>query len=475
MMFQPVGSSPFASSLMDKRKVNMMQPGKRPRIDNSSIRGPIPNGPMHSRPLVALLDGRDCSVEMPILKDVATVAFCDAQTTTEIHEKVLNEAVGALMWHTIQLNKEDLEKFRALRIVVRIGSGFDNIDVKSAGEMGIAVCNVPGYGVEEVADTTLCLILNLYRRTYWLANMVKEGKKITGPEQLKDAAYGCARIRGDTLGIVGLGRIGSAVALRAKAFGFNVIFYDPYLSDGIEKSLGLERVYTLQDLLFKSDCVSLHCSLNEHNHHLINEYTIKQMRPGAFLVNTARGGLVEEAALASALKDNRIRAAAIDVHEHEPYNVFSGNSPLKDAPNLIVTPHAAFYSEAAAIELREMAASEVRRAIVGRIPDTLRNCINKEYFSSSSTLPEGLNGSGYYSTLPPVQQAHSTTPHDAPHSVSVTQAPPGGAGPPVSLPPGLPTSIVRGELPIRADLSKNMPQILNMSGGAEPRTEPSTQ
>lgn len=153
---------------------------------------------------------------------------------------------------------------------------------------------------------------------------------------------GCARIRGDSLGIVGLGRIGSAVALRAKAFGFNVVFYDPYLPDGIEKSLGLTRVYTLQDLLYQSDCVSLHCTLNEHNHHLINEFTIKQvnnflslnqffilntffffqMRPGAFLVNTARGGLVDDEALASALKQGRIRAAALDVHENEPYNVF---------------------------------------------------------------------------------------------------------------------------------------------------------
>lgn len=175
------------------------------------------------------------------------------------------------MWHTITLTKEDLEKFKALRIIVRIGSGVDNIDVKAAGELGIAVCNVPGYGVEEVADSTLCLILNLYRRTYWLANMVREGKKFTGPEQVREAAQGCARIRGDTLGIVGLGkqlgfkfvlvdgpchpllflsffsgRIGSAVALRAKAFGFNVIFYDPYLPDGIERSLGLTRVYTLQ-------------------------------------------------------------------------------------------------------------------------------------------------------------------------------------------------------------------------------------
>lgn len=88
------------------------------------------------------------------------------------------------MWHTIILTKEDLEKFKTLRIIVRIGSGVDNIDVKAAGELGIAVCNVPGYGVEEVADTTLCLILNLYRRTYWLANMVREGKKFTGPEQV---------------------------------------------------------------------------------------------------------------------------------------------------------------------------------------------------------------------------------------------------------------------------------------------------
>ncbi|XP_039760736.1 C-terminal-binding protein isoform X2 [Pararge aegeria] len=429
---------------MDKRK---MLP-KRARMD--SMRGPIANGPLQSRPLVALLDGRDCTVEMPILKDVATVAFCDAQSTSEIHEKVLNEAVGALMWHTIILTKEDLEKFKALRIIVRIGSGVDNIDVKAAGELGIAVCNVPGYGVEEVADTTMCLILNLYRRTYWLANMVREGKKFTGPEQVREAATGCARIRGDTLGIVGLGRIGSAVALRAKAFGFNVIFYDPYLPDGIEKSLGLTRVYTLQDLLFQSDCVSLHCSLNEHNHHLINEFTIKQMRPGAFLVNTARGGLVDDEGLAAALKQGRIRAAALDVHENEPFNVFQG--PLKEAPNVLCTPHAAFYSDASAQELREMAASEIRRAIVGRIPDCLRNCVNKDYFLPGaapvlappappipapqpppSTYSEGMNG-GYYGGGG-AQAAHSTTAvHEAPALPPQPAPQPPPQQPPITLP-----------------------------------------
>ncbi|XP_074598942.1 C-terminal binding protein isoform X2 [Brevipalpus obovatus] len=390
-----------------------MDTKKKPLKRALGGRGPISNGPMHARPLVALLDGRDCSVEMPILKDVATVAFCDAQSTQEIHEKVLNEAVGALMWHTITLTKDDLDKFKALRIIVRIGSGVDNVDIKAAGELGIAVCNVPGYGVEEVADATLCLILNLYRRTYWLANLVREGKKFQGPEQIREAAAGCARIRGDTLGIVGLGRIGTAVALRARAFGFTVIFYDPYLPDGIEKSLGLTRVYTLQDLLYQSDCVSLHCTLNEHNHHLINEFTIKQMRPGAFLINTARGGLVDENALATALKDGRIRAAALDVQESEPYNPMS---PLKDAPNLIITPHAAWYSEASCTELREMAATEIRRAIVGRIPDQLRNCVNKEYFMP--TAYDTLNGSTGYN----FHQAM------APHSTTLDNLPQGAPG-----------------------------------------------
>uniref|UniRef100_A0AAQ4QU66 C-terminal binding protein 1 n=1 Tax=Gasterosteus aculeatus aculeatus TaxID=481459 RepID=A0AAQ4QU66_GASAC len=373
------------------------------------IRPPIMNGPMHPRPLVALLDGRDCTVEMPVLKDVATVAFCDAQSTQEIHEKVLNEAVGALMYHTITLMREDLEKFKGLRIIVRIGSGYDNIDIKSAGELGIAVCNMPAASVEETADSTLCHILTLYRRTTWLHQALREGTRVQSVEQIREVASGAARIRGETLGLIGLGRVGQAVALRAKAFGFNVIFYDPYLADGVERSLGLQRVTTLQDLLFHSDCVSLHCSLNEHNHHLINDFTIKQMRQGAFLVNTARGGLVDEKALAQALKEGRIRGAALDVHETEPFSFSQG--PLKDAPNLICTPHAAWYSEQASLEMREEAAREIRRAITGsvctctrgiprsgshlvpcscgllrsgRVPDSLKNCVNKEFLSQNN-------------------------------------------------------------------------------------------
>uniref|UniRef100_A0A8C1RQ79 C-terminal binding protein 1 n=1 Tax=Cyprinus carpio TaxID=7962 RepID=A0A8C1RQ79_CYPCA len=409
------------------------------------IRPPIMNGPMHPRPLVALLDGRDCTVEMPILKDVATVAFCDAQSTQEIHEKVLNEAVGALMYHTITLMREDLEKFKALRIIVRIGSGFDNIDIKSAGDLGIAVCNMPAASVEETADSTMCHILNLYRRTTWLHQALREGTRVQSVEQIREVASGAARIRGETLGIIGLGRVGQAVALRAKAFGFNVIFYDPYLSDGTERALGLQRVNTLQDLLFHSDCVTLHCSLNEHNHHLINDFTIKQMRQGAFLVNTARGGLVDEKALAQALKEGRIRGAALDVHETEPFSFSQG--PLKDAPNLICTPHAAWYSEQASIEMREEAAREIRRAITGRIPDSLKNCVNKEFLTQTThwagmdptvVHPE-LNGAYRY---PPsvVSLASGGLPPPVegimPSTVPITHSLPTAAHPPHAPSPG---------------------------------------
>ena len=144
--------------------------------------------PPQQRPLVALLDGRDCSVEMPILKDIATVAFCDAQSTNEIHEKVLNEAQAALLYNTINLNKEDLLKFKALKLIVRIGFDFDNIDIKAAADLNIAVCNVAGYCVEECADTTLSMILNLFRRTHWLANGVQQ-KLSAAKQQLLNSNF----------------------------------------------------------------------------------------------------------------------------------------------------------------------------------------------------------------------------------------------------------------------------------------------
>ena len=157
----PTGQSPSSRSSITSN--NNTNTNNNTSSSNSSNQQQLLMQQQQPRPLVALLDGRDCSVEMPILKDIATVAFCDAQSTNEIHEKVLNEAQAALLYNTIQLNKEDLLKFKALRLIVRIGAETDNIDVKAAGDLNIAVCNVNGYCVEEMADTTLSMILNLYR------------------------------------------------------------------------------------------------------------------------------------------------------------------------------------------------------------------------------------------------------------------------------------------------------------------------
>jgi C-terminal binding protein len=293
--------------------------------------------PPASRPLVALLDGRDCSVEMPILKDIATVAFCDAQTTNEIHEKVLNEAQAALLYNTITLSREDLLKFKALKLIVKIGTDYENIDIRAAADLNISVCNVSGYCIDEVADSTLTMILNLYRRTHFLANGMQQKltttQKSTGyvlgastPEQMREVAQGCIRIRGQTLGVVGFGKIGTAVALRARAFGFNVVFYDPYQYEGVEKTIGcVSRCQSLGELLQQSDCVSLHCPLNESTLHMINEQSLKLMKHGAFLVNTAYAGLIDENALSVALKTGLLRAAALDDFGNEAFNPFTGS------------------------------------------------------------------------------------------------------------------------------------------------------
>lgn len=289
---------------------------------------------------------------MPILKDIATVAFCDAQSTNEIHEKVLNEAQAALLYNTINLNKEDLLKFKALKLIVRIGFDFDNIDIKAAADLNIAVCNVAGYCVEECADTTMSMILNMFRRTHWLANGVQT-KLATAkqqiisnyssnnsstptasilssivpstPEQTRDLAQGCLRVRGQALGIVGFGKIGIAVAQRAKAFGFNILFYDPFVTDGLDKSIGnVTRCSSLNDLLQQSDCVTLHAQLNEQTYNLMNEQTFKQMKSGSFLVNTAQSALIDEMALANALKFGPLKGAALDVFQIDSFHPLNG-------------------------------------------------------------------------------------------------------------------------------------------------------
>uniref|UniRef100_A0AC35U713 2-Hacid_dh_C domain-containing protein n=1 Tax=Rhabditophanes sp. KR3021 TaxID=114890 RepID=A0AC35U713_9BILA len=330
---------------------------------------------LSNRPLVAVLDARDCSVEMPILKDVATVAFCDASVTSEIHDKVFNEAIAAMSWHNINLGREDLEKFKNLKLIVRIGSDLGNIDVNAASSLGIAVCITGAECIEEVADSTLCSILNLYRKTYFLAKISADLNKSLPLEGIKEAAAGTIRIRNSVLGLIGMGRVGMAVAVRAKAFGFRVVFFDPLIQSGIDKALGIEKAEALDALLKISDCISLHCPLNETTKHIINEETLKQVKRGCFIVNTSSGGLIHDRSLAGALNKGMVRGAALDCHSVEPYD--PNTNILSSYQNVINTPNTAWYSDVGCTELRTAAAHEVRRSIQGRFPHDLENCVNK--------------------------------------------------------------------------------------------------
>ena len=169
--------------------------------------------------------------------------------------------------------------------------------------------------------------------------------------------------------MVGCGRIGTAAALRAKALGLDVVFYDPYLRQGMDKALGIRRVYQLEDLLEQSHFVSLHCYLDATNRHMINAQALARMRPGAVLINTARGPLVDEQALLEALDSGHIAAAGLDVVESEPLE----NERLRQHPNILFTPHTAFYSVEGYNELRTKTAEEVRRILLGEPP---RNPVN---------------------------------------------------------------------------------------------------
>jgi D-3-phosphoglycerate dehydrogenase len=252
-----------------------------------------------------------------------------------------------------------------LKAIVRYGIGVDTIDLAEATRRGIYVANVPDYCIEEVATHTMALILSWVRKLPIAQKSTQEGKWDVTPlkplQSPKDL----------TLGLVGFGRIAQAIARMARGIGFQVCAADPY----VDKNVMMKKRVTLlgfDDLIRSSDFISLHLPLSSQNHHLIGARTLRRMKPTAYLINTSRGGLIDENALFEALKKGWIAGAALDVLEEEPWNV---NSPLRALENLIVTPHTAWYTERAQTELRRKACAEVIRILRGRTP---KNLVNRE-------------------------------------------------------------------------------------------------
>ena len=312
--------------------------------------------------------------ERKVIGEAAAVIALEAMAEDALVGKV-ESAAAIICYHYLSITRSTIARLQNCKVIVRGGVGFDNIDHRCAREHGIAVCNVPDYGTEEVADSAMGMMLTLTRGTHFLHSRLRREVGDWSVEQAKPIP----RLRGRVLGIIGCGRIGSAVALRAKSSGLQVVFYDPYVPDGLDKALGIRRVDRLEELLAQSHVVSLHCPLTGETANIIGAAELAALPAGGFVVNTARGGVVDTEAVVDSLATGHLRGAGIDVLEHEPPDEDSKvlkawrdpGHPAHD--RLLLNPHAAFYCEEGGEEFRTKAARECLRAIRG---ETLRNVVN---------------------------------------------------------------------------------------------------
>jgi len=313
--------------------------------------------------------------EHRLLGDIADVVGLDCHSEEALFGKI-EDADALMLYHCIALTKKTIERLNHCKLIVRCGVGYDNVDHALARRRGIPVSNVPDYGTEEVADSAIGLMMTMMRGIHRLNSLLRAGEAPWTYTQ----AVPLRRLRGRVLGIVGLGRIGTAAALRAKALGMDVVYYDPYKPTGYEKALGVRRVDNLDDLLSQSHALTLHCPLTEETFHLVNRTTIAKMPAGAYLINTSRGAVVDTAALPEALASRQLAGAGIDVLDREPP---PDDDPLIAAwrdPNhpahhrLIVTPHLAFYCEEGLMDMRTKGCDAVRKALCGQpIPNVVNS------------------------------------------------------------------------------------------------------
>lgn len=268
---------------------------------------------------------------------------------------VARDAAAILLGTQAACSAEVIDGLAACRAIVRYGVGVDNIDVGAARARGIAMANVPDYGVDEVATHAIALALACLRKLFPAEALARRGEWRLAPLRPIQA------VPDATFGVVGLGRIGRAVAAKATALGFPVLACDPYVPP--DRAPRRVRLVPLGELLGAADLVSLHLPLTPETPGLIGASELARMKPTAYLINTARGELVDGAALAEALRSGRLAGAALDVVPGEPP---SPDHPLLSCPTAYLTPHMAWYSEASERRLRRRAAEEVRRALRGQ-------------------------------------------------------------------------------------------------------------
>jgi D-3-phosphoglycerate dehydrogenase len=272
----------------------------------------------------------------------------------------LAASTDAIMTNWSDVPAELIDAGTNCRIIARLGIGLDNIDVRHATRRGIPVTNVPDYCLIEVAEHTLALLLALARKIGVFHENARAGRYDLS------AGFPLRRIEGQTLGIVGLGQIGRRVAAKVQALGLRILATSRSRRDPMPGVAWVD----LKELLSQSDFVSLHVPLNDATRGMIGAAELAWMKPSAFLINTARGGLVDHRALAAALADGKLAGAALDVQDREPPDL---SQPPYNDPRVIVTPHAAFYSSESVEELRRRVAHQVGARLSGGRPENVVN------------------------------------------------------------------------------------------------------
>ena len=308
-------------------------------------------------------------IERDILGKI-NAELIDAELSDRSARDLIKEADGVIV-SQMEFNREIIESLEKCRVISRTGIGFENVDLEAATEMGIYVSNVPDYCIPEVSNHTIGLILSLERRIVGFDRDIRKNGWGVARSKWADMR----RIEGQTIGFVAFGQIPKEVCRKAIALGFDAVAYDPYVDPEEIIEAGAKCVENIEDLLKISDVVSLHVPLTDETRGMIGKRELELVGKNGFIINTSRGGVIDEESLVWAIENGKIAGAGLDVYADEP---FQSNNPLSDIEKVVLTPHVAFKSVESELKQREIVAENIRAVLTGREPI---NIVNKEIFS----------------------------------------------------------------------------------------------